>query len=48
VLREPSNAGNPFYGVVASWATVPVLVLGTCATIIASEAVIAGAFTVLH
>jgi KUP system potassium uptake protein len=48
VLRDPANAGNPFYGVVASWATIPVVVLGTLATIIASEAVIAGAFTVLH
>jgi KUP system potassium uptake protein len=48
VVRDPSAAGNPFYGVVPSWATIPVLVLGTCATVIASEAVIAGAFTVLH
>jgi KUP system potassium uptake protein len=48
VLRDPSTAGNPFYGVVPSWATIPVLVLGTLATVIASEAVIAGAFTVLH
>jgi KUP system potassium uptake protein len=48
VSRDPSAAGNPFYAVVPSWATVPVLVLGTCATVIASEAVIAGAFTVLH
>jgi KUP system potassium uptake protein len=48
VLRDPTSAGDPFYAVVPSWATVPVLVLGTCATVIASEAVIAGAFTVLH
>jgi KUP system potassium uptake protein len=48
VTRDPSAAGDPFYAVVPSWATVPVLVLGTCATVIASEAVIAGAFTVLH
>jgi KUP system potassium uptake protein len=48
VIRDPSAAGNPFYGVVPSWATIPVLALGTCATVIASEAVIAGAFTVLH
>ncbi len=48
VLRDPSAASNPFYGVVSSWATIPVLVIGTLATVIASEAVIAGAFTVLH
>ena len=48
VVRDPTSAGNPFYGVMPSWATIPVLVLATCATVIASEAVIAGAFTVLH
>jgi KUP system potassium uptake protein len=48
VLRDPQAAGNPFYGVIPSWATIPVLALGTLATVIASEAVIAGAFTVLH
>jgi len=48
VTRDPSAASDPFYAVVPGWATVPVLVLATLATIIASEAVIAGAFTVLH
>jgi KUP system potassium uptake protein len=48
LLRDPSAAGNPFYAVVPGWATVPVVVLATFATVIASEAVIAGAFTVLH
>jgi KUP system potassium uptake protein len=48
VLRDPTSAANPFYGVVPGWATIPVLIVATAATIIASEAVIAGAFTVLH
>jgi KUP system potassium uptake protein len=48
VVRHPSAAADPFYAVVPSWATIPVLVLATAATVIASEAVIAGAFTVLH
>jgi len=48
VIRDPSQATNPFYAVVPGWATIPVLALATLATIIASEAVIAGAFTVLH
>lgn len=48
VVRHPSAASDPFYAVVPSWATIPVLVLATAATVIASEAVIAGAFTVLH
>jgi len=48
VLRDPSAAAEPFYAVVPGWATIPVLVVATLATIIASEAVIAGAFTVIH
>jgi KUP system potassium uptake protein len=48
VVRKPSGATDPFYAVVPGWATLPVLVLATLATVIASEAVIAGAFTVLH
>ncbi len=48
VLRDPSSAGNPFYAVVPGWARIPVLVIATIATVIASEAVIAGGFTVLH
>lgn len=47
-LRDPAAAGDPFYAEVPGWATIPVLVLATLATVIASEAVIAGAFTVLH
>jgi KUP system potassium uptake protein len=48
VVRDHAAAGNPFYAVMPGWATIPVLVLATMATVIASEAVIAGAFTVLH
>jgi len=48
VVLHPASAGNPFYAVVPTWATIPVLVVATVATVIASEAVIAGGFTVLH
>jgi KUP system potassium uptake protein len=48
LLRDPSAASEPFYAVIPGWATIPVVVLATLATVIASEAVIAGAFTVLH
>jgi KUP system potassium uptake protein len=48
VVRDTKAAANPFYAVVPSWGTIPVLVLATLATIIASQAVIAGAFTVFH
>ena len=48
VAHHPGDAAQPFYAVVPSWGTIPVLLLATLATIIASEATIAGAFTVLH
>ncbi|GAA1915238.1 potassium transporter Kup [Nocardioides marmoribigeumensis] len=48
VVRDPKAAGDPFYAVVPSWGTIPVLVLATLATVIASQAVIAGGFTVFH
>ena len=48
VVGDPAAAADPFYAVVPTWATIPVLVLATLATVIASEAVIAGVFTVLH
>lgn len=48
VLADPAAAEDPFYAVVPEWASIPMLALGALATVIASEAVIAGAFTVLH
>jgi KUP system potassium uptake protein len=49
ILRDGRAAAvDPFYSVVPDWATIPVLVTATMATVIASEAVIAGAFTLLH
>jgi KUP system potassium uptake protein len=48
ILTDPSAAADPFYAVVPSWGRIPVLVVASAATVIASEAVIAGAFTVLH
>ncbi|RKR75961.1 KUP/HAK/KT family potassium transporter [Frondihabitans australicus] len=47
-LREPSKAGTSFFGLVPSWALVPMVVLATLATIIASQAVISGTFSVIH
>lgn len=48
VQRSPAAASQPFYAVVPEWGTIAVLLLATIATIIASEATIAGAFTVLN
>jgi KUP system potassium uptake protein len=45
VLRNPETAHHPFYALVPSWALYPVVALATAATIIASQAVISGAFS---
>ncbi|MEZ4633284.1 MAG: potassium uptake protein [Deinococcales bacterium] len=45
LLRIPEAVDNPFYKMVPSWALIPVLLLATAATIIASQALISGAFS---
>ena len=45
VLRDPAAIDNPFYRLVPAWAIVPMVVLAAAATIIASQAVISGAFS---
>jgi KUP system potassium uptake protein len=45
VLADPSAIQNPFYLLAPSWARVPLLLLATAAAIIASQAVISGAFS---
>jgi KUP system potassium uptake protein len=45
VLADPSKLANPFYLLAPSWALLPMVVLATLATIIASQAVITGAFS---
>jgi KUP system potassium uptake protein len=46
VLRDPSAIANPFFLLVPHWARIPVVILATFATVIASQAVISGAFSV--
>jgi KUP system potassium uptake protein len=46
ILEHPSGASNPFYLLVPHWARVPMIFLACFATIIASQAVISGAFSV--
>jgi KUP system potassium uptake protein len=48
LLRSPSSAHNPFFLLAPHWALVPLVVLATAATVIASQAVISGAFSVTH
>ncbi len=45
LLRDPSAAHHPFYGLVPAWARIPVVLLATAAAVIASQAVISGAFS---
>jgi KUP system potassium uptake protein len=46
VLHDASAAQNPFYLLAPSWALYPMVVLSTLATVIASQAVISGAFSI--
>jgi KUP system potassium uptake protein len=48
LLSHPSAATNPFYLLAPEWARLPLVFLATIATIIASQAVISGAFSVTH
>lgn len=46
ILRNPAARSNPFFILLPSWAQIPMVVLATAATVIASQAVISGAFSV--
>jgi KUP system potassium uptake protein len=46
ILDDPSAISNPFYLLAPAWAQLPLVVLATLATVIASQAVISGAFSV--
>jgi len=46
ILRSPKAAENPFFLLFPSWAQMPVVLLATVATVIASQSVISGAFSV--
>jgi KUP system potassium uptake protein len=46
ILRTPHAISNPFFLMVPHWAQMPLVILATLATIIASQAVISGAFSV--
>jgi KUP system potassium uptake protein len=45
LLQSPRNAGDPFYLLVPPWGRGAMVVLATVATVIASQAVISGAFS---
>jgi len=45
LIDNPALEGNPFFMLAPGWAVVPLVVLATVATIIASQAIITGAFS---
>jgi len=46
LMRQPEAVKNPFYLMVPPWAQLPMLVLATLAAVIASQALIAAAYSV--
>jgi KUP system potassium uptake protein len=48
VLANPEALDNPFFRLTPDWALLPMVVLASAATVIASQAVISGAFSMTH
>ena len=46
LLAHPENVNNPFYEMAPQWALYPLIALATCATVIASQALITAAFSI--
>src|SRR3954451_7416844 len=45
ILHHPGASANPFFLLLPGWARIPMVLLATAATVIASQAVISGAFS---
>lgn len=45
LLTNPAAASNPFYFLAPKWALYPLVALATAATVIASQALISGAYS---
>lgn len=45
LIAEPGQSGSPFFRLAPNWAIYPMVVLATAATIIASQAIITGSFS---
>src|SRR5215210_5689707 len=45
LLHNPSAGRNPFYSLVPSWALYPMVAIATAAAVVASQALISGAFS---
>jgi KUP system potassium uptake protein len=46
ILADPANVTSPFFLLVPGWGRLPMVLLATAATVIASQAVITGAYSV--
>ncbi len=46
ILNDPATVSNPFFEMAPEWGQVPLVVLSTMATVIASQAVISGVYSV--
>ena len=46
LLRDPSAASNPFFKLAPEWSLYPLVALSTMAAVIASQALISGAFSI--
>jgi KUP system potassium uptake protein len=46
MLAHPHGTTNPFFLLAPQWFRLPLVIIATCATVIASQAVISGAFSV--
>jgi KUP system potassium uptake protein len=45
LIADPETISNPFYELAPSWGRIPLIILATMATVIASQALISGAFS---
>jgi KUP system potassium uptake protein len=45
LLHDPAAVSNPFFRLAPSWAVVPMVIIGTSAAIVASQALISGAYS---
>lgn len=45
LVADPETISNPFYELAPGWARIPLILLATMATVIASQALISGAFS---
>jgi len=48
LMQDPAAVANPFYHLAPAWLLYPLVVLSTAATVIASQAMITGVFSLTH